>query len=202
VYLRPTLLKCEYCQGQDGKEKGIYKTLQDAREKAQWIKNKDRDIAIVSVLLGTGMRISELTNLNIDDYNDYNQTFTVIRKGGYKDSVSFSSWVLKYLNIYLDKRLNNKGIDRDNKALFVSFYRGKNGRITPHSIEQMVKKTSLTYGKPTTPHKFRHSLATEIYDKTKNEVLVASQLGQTTTSATKLYTHILDEDKKKALDSI
>ncbi|KGO31945.1 hypothetical protein Q757_04030 [Oenococcus alcoholitolerans] len=75
-------------------------------------------------------------------------------------------------------------------------------RITTISVDRLVKKYSTAFGRPTTPHKFRHSLATELIQKTGSETLVASILGQTTTSATRLYTHITANERKNIMESM
>ena len=63
-------------------------------------------------------------------------------------------------------------------------------RITTNAVEKMVNKYSASFGKPLTPHKLRHTLASELYEVTKDQVLVAQQLGQKGTTATDLYTHV------------
>ncbi|ERJ43875.1 hypothetical protein N581_08325 [Lactobacillus jensenii MD IIE-70(2)] len=66
----------------------------------------------------------------------------------------------------------------------------------------MVGKYSKAFGHPLTPHKLRHTLASELYGVTKDQVLVAQQLGQKGTTATDLYTHVDQKEQRKALDQL
>ena len=70
------------------------------------------------------------------------------------------------------------------------------------AVEKMVNKYSAAFGKPLTPHKLRHTLASELYEVTKDQVLVAQQLGQKGTTATDLYTHVDQKKQKAALNKI
>ena len=74
--------------------------------------------------------------------------------------------------------------------------------MTANAIEKMVKKYSTAFGHPLTPHKLRHTLASEMSEVTKDQVLVAQQLGQKGTSATDLYTHVDQKQQRDALKEI
>ncbi len=69
-------------------------------------------------------------------------------------------------------------------------------------LKKMVKKYSTAFGHPLTPHKLRHTLASELYQVTKDQVLVSQQLGQKGTSATDLYTHVDQQQQRDALKEI
>jgi site-specific recombinase XerD len=84
----------------------------------------------------------------------------------------------------------------------LTYYNGQANRITSGNIEKMVVKYSEAFGKRLTPHKLRHTLAFELYEETKDKVLVSQQLGQRGTSATDLYTHIDQTKQKNALNNI
>ena len=86
--------------------------------------------------------------------------------------------------------------------MFLTKYRENYKRITSVTIERFVEKYSTTLGRPITPHKLRHTLASELYQETKDQVLVSQQLGQKGTSATDLYTHIGQSKQKEALNKI
>ena len=75
-------------------------------------------------------------------------------------------------------------------------------RITSNAIERFVSKYSEAFGRRLTPHKLRHTLASELYEETKDKVLVSQQLGQRGTSATDLYTHVDQDKQKNALNKI
>lgn len=165
-------------------------------------KNKERDIAIIALILGTGIRVSEAANTNLSDLNVKTAMLSVTRKGGQQDTVPIAEWVLPYVNDYLAVR-NARYLNAENtKALFVTSYRKTAKRITSNAIERFVSKYTEAFGKRITPHKLRHTLASELYSKTQDSVLVSQQLGQRGTSATDLYTHVDQSEQKDALNSI
>ena len=84
----------------------------------------------------------------------------------------------------------------------VSKWHGQTRRITTNAIEKMINKYSAAFGHPLTPHKLRHTVASELYEVTKDQVLVAQQLGQKGTSATDLYTHVDQKKQRAALNEI
>lgn len=164
-------------------------------------RNKERDIAVCALLLGTGVRVSECVNVDLDDLNMRDATLDVTRKGGQHDTVPIARWTLPYIQAYLNVRKDKYKPDKSQKALFLINYRGKATRLTANGIERFVKKYSTAFGRPLTPHKFRHTLASELYQETKDEVLVSQQLGQKGTSATALYTHVNDQRQRRAVDN-
>lgn len=165
-------------------------------------KNKVRDIAIVALLSATGVRVSEAANSNLEDLSISTKTLAVLRKGGQMDSVPIAPWAIPYIENYLSIRKDNYKVPDDLKAIFVTNFRGQVGRMTVDSIEKMIKKYSTGFGRPITPHKLRHTLASEMYDLTKDQVLVAQQLGQKGTSATALYTHVDETVQRNVLGQI
>lgn len=165
-------------------------------------KNKERDIAIIALMLGTGIRVQEAANTNVKDLSLSTGMLSVTRKGGQMDAVPIAQWVMPYVEEYVAIRKQRYSPDKNEKALFLTFYRGKAKRITSNAIEYFVSKYSEAFGRRLTPHKLRHTLASELYDETKDKVLVSQQLGQRGTSATDLYTHVDQTDQKKALNNI
>ena len=87
-------------------------------------------------------------------------------------------------------------------AFFLTRWHNQTRRITTNAIEKMVNKYSAAFGHPLTPHKLRHTLASELYEVTKDQVLVAQQLGQKGTTATDLYTHVDQKVQRAALNKI
>lgn len=165
-------------------------------------KNKERDIAIIALMLGTGVRVQETANTNLDDLDVKTAMLNVIRKGGQEDAVPISEWVLPFLENYLAIRSKRYQPEDNQKALFLTRYRGEAKRITSNAIEAFVSKYSEAFGRRLTPHKLRHTLASELYAETQDEVLVSQQLGQRGTSATDLYTHVDQTEQKNALNRI
>ncbi|MDO4912238.1 MAG: tyrosine recombinase XerS [Lactobacillus sp.] len=164
--------------------------------------NKERDIAIIALILGTGIRVSECANVNMSDLNWKQAMLDVTRKGGQQDSVPIAPWTLPYIKEYADIRKDRYHALKKHQAFFLTLYHGETRRITANSIEKMVKKYSTAFGHPLTPHKLRHTLASELYSITKDQVLVSQQLGQKGTSATDLYTHVDQTIQRNALDEI
>lgn len=179
-----------------------YPQVCDKRSLPAYRRNKERDIAIVALILGTGIRVSETANVNVNDINWQQQMLDVTRKGGQKDSVPIAPWAVKHVQDYRDLRAQRYGATKKDQAFFLTIYQGKTRRITANAIERMVKKYSTAFGHPLTPHKLRHTLASELYDVTKDQVLVSQQLGQKGTSATDLYTHVDQKEQKAALREI
>lgn len=165
-------------------------------------KNKERDMAIIALILGTGIRVSECANVDIKDLNIKNAILDVTRKGGQRDSVPIAEWTLDYIQQYKDIRKNRYNANKTDQAFFLTNWHGQTRRITTNAIEKMVNKYSAAFGHPLTPHKLRHTLASELYDITKDQVLVAQQLGQKGTSATDLYTHVDQRKQRAALNEI
>ena len=165
-------------------------------------KNKERDLAIIALLLASGIRLSEAVNLDLKDLNLKMMVIDVIRKGGKRDSVNVAAFAKPYLENYLSIRSQRYQTEKTDTALFLTIYRGIPNRIDASSVEKMVAKYSENFKVRVTPHKLRHTLATRLYDATKSQVLVSHQLGHASTQVTDLYTHIVNDEQKNALDSL
>lgn len=165
-------------------------------------RDKLRDLAINALLLGSGLRVSEAANADLRHLNLNTGTIGVVRKGGQRDTVPIAPWTLPYIQTYVTQRQQLYHATSGDRALFLTIYRGQASRMQANSIEKMVAKYSSAFKVRITPHKLRHTLASKLYLATKNEQLVATQLGQNSTSATGLYTHIIDEEQRKGLDKM
>lgn len=163
-------------------------------------KNKTRDLALIALMLGTGIRVSEAANIDLNDINLNDKYLDIIRKGGQKDTIPIADWAISYLSNYLQQRTGLYHPSKEQNALFITEYHGSINRIASNSIERLVSKYSTAFGRKLTPHKLRHTVASEIYHNTKDQVVVAQQLGQKGTSATSLYTHVDPEQQRAALN--
>ena len=155
-----------------------------------------RDIAILTLFLGTGIRISELVGLNINDF-DFNQNaFTVTRKGGNRVILYFSDEVANAILDYLEIRKNNKFVSKDETALFLSI---QNKRMGVRSVELLVKKYSklVTPPKHITPHKLRSTYGTNLYKETGDIYVVADVLGHKDVNTTKKYYAAINDDIRR-----
>ncbi|MDQ0221779.1 tyrosine recombinase XerS [Streptococcus moroccensis] len=165
-------------------------------------KNKERDLAVIALLLASGVRLSEAVNLDLKDLNLKMMLIEVTRKGGKRDSVNVAGFAKPYLENYLAIRNKRYKTEKTDIALFLTEYRGLPNRIDASSVEKMVAKYSENFKIRVTPHKLRHTLATRLYDATKSQVLVSHQLGHANTQVTDLYTHIVNDEQKNALDQL
>ncbi len=159
-------------------------------------RNKIRDLAIMTLLLGTGIRVSEMVGLDIRDVDIKNERIKVVRKGGYEAYVYFGSEVRDALSDYLDERENITDIKAGHEdALFLS---AQKKRLTVRSVEIMVKNyaVNVTTLKKITPHKLRSTYGTSLYRETGDIYLVADVLGHKDVNTTRRHYAALDEERK------
>ncbi|MDT7014453.1 tyrosine recombinase XerS [Levilactobacillus namurensis] len=165
-------------------------------------RDKLRDLAINALLLGSGLRVSEAANADLRHLSLKTQTIGVVRKGGQRDTVPIAPWTIPYIQAYVTQRQALYHAAKDDRALFLTIYRGQASRMQANTMEKMVAKYSAAFKVRITPHKLRHTLASKLYLATKNEQLVATQLGQNSTTATGLYTHMIDEEQRNGLKKL
>lgn len=161
-----------------------------------------RDSAIITLFLGTGIRISELVGLNLDDVDLTTNSFVVTRKGGNRAILYFNDEVAKALSDYLVLRKNNKNVAIDNKALFLSL---QEKRISTRQVQELVKKYAKIASplKNITPHKLRSTFGTNLYRQTGDIYVVADCLGHKDVNTTKKHYAAITEDiRKKAAQEL
>ncbi|EKE06705.1 MAG: Integrase family protein [uncultured bacterium] len=155
-----------------------------------------RDKAILELLFSTGLRVSELSNLEKEDINLKRDEFTVLGKGGKSRVVFLSDEAKIWLQKYLDTRKDM------NTYMFISHDKrfGKqkdhDEPLTPRSIQRIVQKHALEAGitKKVTPHTMRHSYATDLLQNGADIRSVQSMLGHSSITTTQIYTHITDKE--------
>ena len=179
-----------------------YQNKLSHRALSSFQKNKERDLALIALLLASGVRLSEAVNLDLKDLNLNMMVIEVTRKGGKRDSVNVANFAKPYLEAYLQIRAPRYKAEKQDQALFLTEYRGVPNRIDASSVEKLVAKYSQDFKVRVTPHKLRHTLATRLYDATKSQVLVSHQLGHASTQVTDLYTHIVNDEQKNALNKL
>ena len=166
-------------------------------------KTKVRDLALLTLLLGTGIRVSECVGLDLEDVDFDNMRIKVRRKGGYEDMVYFGEEVEQALYSYIDERSHSIPNAGHENALFLSI---QNRRITVRAVENLVKKyASLVTGgmKKITPHKLRSTYGTALYQETGDIYLVADVLGHKDVNTTrKHYAAMKDANKRKAAKTL
>lgn len=165
-------------------------------------RTKTRDLALLTLLLGTGIRVSECVGLDLDDVDFKNNGIKVHRKGGAEVMVYFGDEVMDALLNYIEQRRGITPVDGHTNALFLSL---QNKRITVRAVENLVKKYSklVTNVKKITPHKLRSTYGTTLYQETGDIYLVADVLGHKDVNTTrKHYAALEDERRRKAAKAV
>jgi len=159
-----------------------------------------RDRAILHTLFSTGMRVSELCSINRDEIDTKRGELSVMGKGSKIRLVFLSPEAKESLQIYLDKRSD---VD---EALFIripktgNYSKESNLRLTPRTIQRIVKKCAIKagiMGKSVSPHKLRHSFATDLLRNGADIRSVQSLLGHSSVTTTQIYTHVTDKQLKE-----
>lgn len=167
------------------------------QRKVYYEKTKNRDLAIVTLLLGTGIRVSECVGLDIQDVDFKNNGVKVTRKGGNEMVVYFGDEVENALKMYLyTTRKATTPLPGHENALFLSTQRK---RIGVQAVENMVRKYSreVTPNKKITPHKLRSTYGTALYKETGDIYLVADVLGHKDVNTTKKHYAAIDENRRR-----
>lgn len=159
-------------------------------------KTKIRDLAMMTLLLGTGIRVSECVGLDINDVDFKNDGILIRRKGGYEAVVYFGDEVRAALLDYLEERHHIIPEEGHEEALFLSL---QNKRISVRSVEKLVKKyaEAMTTLKKITPHKLRSTYGTNLYRETGDIYLVADVLGHKDVNTTKKHYAALEDERRR-----
>lgn len=166
------------------------------KEKSYHDKTKTRDLALVSLLLGTGIRVSECVGLDIDDVDFKNNGIRIIRKGGNEVIVYFGEEVRTHLLAYLDERHKAETAPGHESALFLSM---QSKRLSVRSVQNLVKKYAkqVTTLKNISPHKLRSTYGTALYQETGDIYLVADVLGHKDVNTTKKHYAEIDDLRRR-----
>ena len=165
-------------------------------------KTKVRDIALLTLLLGTGIRVSECVGLDITDINFDVGGIKIRRKGGYEAIIYFGDEVETALLDYLEQREHIIPAEGHENALFLSL---QNRRMAVRSVENLVKKyaSRVTTLKKITPHKLRSTYGTTLYQDTVVISLLADVLGHKDVNTTrKHYAALEDERRRRAANAV
>ncbi len=167
------------------------------RQKAFHEKTKVRDLALLTLLLGTGIRVSECVGLDINDVDFKNDGIRIHRKGGKEVTVYFGEEVEDALKEYLKEREHIIPEEGHEDALFLSLQRK---RMSVRSVEKLVKKYSriVTPLKKITPHKLRSTYGTNLYRETGDIYLVADVLGHSDVNTTKKHYAALEDERRRS----
>ena len=159
-----------------------------------------RDFAIVTLLLNTGMRVSECVGIDLSDVDFAENTIKIVRKGGKETRLYMNKNVQETLRDYIENERPDLIDDPKEEALFISL---KRNRIAVRSIEAMLKKfkTSAGIADNVSPHTLRRTYGTTLYNKTGDIYMVADVLGHKDVNTTvKHYAAIDEKHRKSAAD--
>ena len=160
-----------------------------------------RDLALLTLLLGTGIRVSECVGLDINAVDFKNGGIHIHRKGGKEVTVYFGSEVENALQDYLDERFGIIPEEGSEQALFLSMQRK---RMNVRSVENLVKKYAhiVTPLKKITPHKLRSTYGTNLYRETGDIYLVADVLGHSDVNTTKKHYAALEDERRRSARNV
>ena len=159
-------------------------------------KTKERDLAMITLLLGTGIRVSECVGLDVEDIDFRNNGIRVIRKGGNEAIVYFGQEVADALQKYLEVRKGITPLAGHEHALF---YSAQRKRMGVRAVENLVEKYAqqVTTVKKITPHKLRSTYGTALYHETGDIYLVADVLGHKDVNTTRRHYAAMDENSRR-----
>ena len=175
-----------------------YLTLEEAEHLLASIdgkRNRDRNFCMITLFLNCGLRLSELCNIKMGDIR---KDILVVRGKGDKDrTVYLNEKCLSSINTYLEPREGNKA-----QFLFLSERKNKlSKRQIQHTVKKCINNANLDTHKYTT-HKLRHTAATLLYKYANVDIrTIQAILGHKNISTTTIYTHVDDEDLRKAINS-
>ena len=160
-------------------------------------KTKNRDVALLTLLLGTGIRVSECVGLDIQDVNFDVDGIKIRRKGGYEAVVYFGTEVETALLDYLEEREHMIPEQGHENALFLSL---QNRRMAVRSVENLVRKyaSRVTTLKKITPHKLRSTYGTTLYQESGDIYLVADVLGHKDVNTTRKHYAAQDDERRRS----
>ena len=187
---KPRLNKEEFSELLDGAASG---DVLDDKKSAYAKRTNLRDYAILALLSGTGMRVSELVGIDLDDIDWKKMKIMVIRKGGSEDLISLNDELVQILQDYI--QFERKSYDDSQRALFLSSRGTDRNRLTVRSVERIVEK----YGKSTvalkkiSPHSLRRGFGTELYKSSHDVYLVQQALGHSDIKVT--AEHYIDDSE-------
>lgn len=159
-------------------------------------KFKSRDLAIIALGCSTGLRISEILNIDIEDINMENKTIEVIVKGDRRRTIYFGDNTKNLLQEWIDDR----EMILDGAEINALFINASNNRLGVNAVREMLKKETSGLDKHITPHKMRSTCAMNLYDKTGDIYLVAEQLGHKNIKNTMIYAEATEEKRRQAAE--
>lgn len=170
--------------------------LTDAQKKYHE-RTRLRDIAIITLLLGTGIRVSECVGISITDIDFDVNGIKITRKGGNEVIIYFGDEVRTALLEYIEDRNTNGVSTEHEQALFLSM---QNKRISVRAVQMLVKKYAqiITKIKKISPHKLRSTYGTNLYKQSGDIYLVADVLGHKDVNTTRKHYAQMDDERRRS----
>ncbi|PEB54563.1 tyrosine recombinase XerS [Bacillus sp. AFS098217] len=164
--------------------------------------NKERDLAIISLILASGLRIGEVANLKLADVDFVDNKVRVDRKGNKEKYVPFSSIAATDLKMYLEIREKRYRVEKEQDTLFVTLQRTPVAApMKKRSMQTMIEKYAVAFGKPhLRAHILRHTFATRFHETHKDLNMTKKQLGHESIQTTTIYTHVQDSRLQDAVE--
>lgn len=183
----------------------VHLTIDEAKNLLKVVEESDniRDYTIMTLFLNCGLRTSELCDLNIDEVEESikEEKITVLGKGNKERVINLNTKTKEALSEYLKYRKGLKNIrkEKSKNALFLTI---RKDRVTIRTVEALVEKYRDMAGinKNITPHKLRHSFASILYQSGVDIYQLQKLLGHSSIATTQIYTHINDNEMKKAVN--
>ncbi|WP_214482960.1 tyrosine recombinase XerS [Bacillus sp. SM2101] len=178
-------------------------TIAGQKQKTVYYKrDRERDVAIIALLLASGLRVSELANLSVPSVNLKMRKLSVLRKGSKESTVPFRKFAVPFLEDYKQIRETRYKAPESEKYFFLTIYQGAAQPLSVRAIQQLIMKYTEAYrDEKLSPHKMRHTFATEYAQKNSVYDLMR-QLGHSSTETSTLYINSTDEQAIRAIDSL
>ncbi len=167
------------------------------RQKAYHELTRKRDLAMLTLFLGTGIRVSECVGINVEDIDFEQNAFVITRKGGNQSILYFSDEVADALKDYYRERIEVETLPGHEQAFFLSLQRR---RITQRAVENLVRKyarLAAPLKRKISPHKLRSTYGTNLYRETGDIYLVADVLGHADVNTTRKHYAAMPEDRRR-----
>lgn len=181
----------------DEKDSVIYMTEKEVKKLKSSVndtKHKNRDLCIITLGCATGLRVSAIVNIDIEDIDFEDMTIQVVEKGNKKRTVYIGANTLDSIKTWMEDRKEICG--NSSGPLFIS--QKGNKRISQRTVQEMIHNASKGIDKHITPHKMRSTCAMKLYDKTHDIYLTAQQLGHANIRNTMIYAKATDERRREA----
>lgn len=179
-------------------------TLNSAIARSRFLRDKERDLAILHLFLGSGLRLGELARILTKKLNLKKKMIDVRRKGAKEGTINVLPEAIEYLRRYMDVREARYRGATESPFLFVSLYKGVAQPLSRRAIEKIVAKYTGAFSESEgiSPHKLRHSFATDYIRSGGSLVLLRDQLGHSNFEATSLYTNLSNRDGEEVLNKM